>query len=707
MEPEDLSPRHRMHEDDEISVAAQLRSLTQRVANLERELAELRSPALPQAATQRERVAPPPPPMPSVSLSEPAQLPEDPSPPMPSASFENRLGAQVFNRIGIVALMVGVTWFLKLAVDNRWIGPVGRILVGLVAGAGVVLWSEQFRRKGFAVFSYSLKAVGTGALYLTLWAAQQLYHLLPPAAALAGMILVTAWNAYMAWAQDAELLAAYALAGALATPLLLSTGANHEVFLFTYLLAIDLATALLVRKKPWNRLLLAAFGATVVYFAFWYLRFYTEGAFAVTTVFVVLFFAVFVSDAFASPAASSSPPTRRGFLRGIAPTILLPLSNAAFVSLALYAVMEDSERHWFLPWLMLLLAAAYLVIARLPQPALLAALHLSLAVVFLTIAVPLKANGHWITAAWLAEGVGLLWVAVRTSAADGLPALLSASSSEEAAITLRWLSVGSVALGVVRVVMMRAWYDAAVPMPFFNRRLAAALGAVVALAVFSWIAWRAKNAGELWRRSRFSPIALAAIQLIAVVISLRETVVMRSRSFVYAPLANGDFLRALVGIGILSTVAWVSLRIALRDEEDLLWVQLSAISVIAINLIAVLAGMREIGSFWPATLATPEAELQRALAISAFLMAYGAILLAVGFWKRSAFVRWQALLLVVVTIGKTFLYDMRNLSQGYRVVSFLGLGILLMAVSFAYQKDWLSLREQNTQHKAQKAGSSQ
>jgi uncharacterized membrane protein len=36
---------------------------------------------------------------------------------------------------------------------------------------------------------------------------------------------------------------------------------------------------------------------------------------------------------------------------------------------------------------------------------------------------------------------------------------------------------------------------------------------------------------------------------------------------------------------------------------------------------------------------------------------------------------------------------MRNLSQGYRVVSFLGLGALLMAVSFAYQKDWLALRD--------------
>ena len=64
-----------------------------------------------------------------------------------------------------------------------------------------------------------------------------------------------------------------------------------------------------------------------------------------------------------------------------------------------------------------------------------------------------------------------------------------------------------------------------------------------------------------------------------------------------------------------------------------------------------------------------------------------------SFWRRTAFIRWQALILLVFTIGKTFLYDMRNLSQGYRVVSFLGLGALLMTVSFAYQKDWLALRE--------------
>src|SRR6202000_1795546 len=134
-------------------------------------------------------------------------------------------------------------------------------------------------------------------------------------------------------------------------------------------------------------------------------------------------------------------------------------------------------------------------------------------------------------------------------------------------------------------------------------------------------------------------------------------------------------------------------RIALTDQATPLWAQLSGGSVILINLIAILTGVREIESLWPIAASNPDSELQRALAVSAFLMLYGAVLLAIGFWRRTAFIRWQALILLFFTIGNTFLYDRRNLSQGYRVVSFLGLGALLMAVSFAYQKDWLALRD--------------
>jgi len=77
---------------------------------------------------------------------------------------------------------------------------------------------------------------------------------------------------------------------------------------------------------------------------------------------------------------------------------------------------------------------------------------------------------------------------------------------------------------------------------------------------------------------------------------------------------------------------------------------------------------------------------------SAWFMLYGAALMAVGFWRGSAFLRWQALILLTLSIGKVFLFDTSHLNEGYRVASFLGLGVLLLTVSFAYQRDWLGLK---------------
>ena len=280
------------HHRNEATLSSELAALSARVETLERELAALRGRKDDRATESNAVIA-------SVQSSPPPQPPSFGSTSPPPVSFENKLGAQIFNRIGVVALLIGATWFLKLAMDNHWIGPIGRIVAGLIAGAGVIVWSERFRRNGFPTFSYSLKTIGSGVLYLSLWAAFQLYHLLPAGAALGAMILVTAWIAYMAWAQDSELLAAYALAGGLATPLLLSTGGNHELFLFTYLLAIDIATVVLIRLKPWPRLLLGAFPATVAYFISWYVQFYAREDLLVTAIFIMLFF----SSLRASPSA--------------------------------------------------------------------------------------------------------------------------------------------------------------------------------------------------------------------------------------------------------------------------------------------------------------------------------------------------------------------------------------------------------------------
>jgi uncharacterized membrane protein len=597
----------------EARVAADLAALSARVELLERQLAELHTQPL-----ARFRQPPPPKPADAPGIAAPTIPDFAKHLPKTKGSLENRVGSQLFSRVGIVALLIAATLFLKWAIDSHWIGALGRILIGLIAGAGIVIWSERFRRKGFNAFSFSLKAVGSGVLYLSLWAAFQLYHLLPATVALGAMILVTAWNAYMAWSQNSQILAVYALAGGFATPLLLSSGGNHEVFLFTYILAIDIATVILVRLKSWPRLLLGVFPATVAFFIGWYAEFY--GAFNVghpvliTSIFIVLFFLLFVIPSI-HPAAEDKTKAKTTPIT----EVFLPLGNAIFAALALYSVLEDAQHHDLLPWVAVLFGAFYLVLMRLPQPRVTSAVHLSLAIVFLTIAIPLKASGHWITVGWLAEGVALLWISARLAKPSG--------ESEPAASvhrTLRWLAVAALALGFFGLLIQPFALFYQVDSAFINSRFATSLFGVAALAASAAIALRARQH---------------------------------------------------------------------EDGASPGWLQIAGGSIIALNLVAVLACVRELEAAWRRSTGNPEADLKKSLAISAFLMVYGAVLLAIGFWKRSAFIRWQALILLVFTIGKTFLYDTRDLSQGYRVLSFFGLGALLMAVSFAYQKDWLALRD--------------
>lgn len=693
--------------------------LEARVARLELELAALQQQIAGRGAA-RSAVAPvwtppPPPPIPPRSQAGgPTPVGQrlnsefwasgakrQPSTPAPESieSFESRLGSQIFNRIAIVLLLIGTAYGMKLAVDRGLLGPAARVILGLVAGAGLVLWSERFRHKGFAAFSYSLKAVGSGVLYLSLWAAFQRFHLLPASAAMAMMILVTAWNAYMAWAQDSELLAAYALAGGFATPLLVSTGGNHEIFLFTYLLAIDLATIALVRLKTWPRLLLGTFPVTALFFIGWYAEFYAKDELGVTAFFITLFGMAFASV----PIGRSEAATGQRFasLATVLNDILLPLANAALVALAFYSVLEDAGHHAWLPWLMIVLAAAYLGVMQLPQTRAASAVHLTLAVVFLTIAIPLKASGSWITVSWLVEGLALLWVATRLAPSGEEAADLGSALASR---VLRPLAMASLALGFGGICVHSVLWNGVAELPLWSKGTTTALTGIAVFAAAAWLglrkaevskAQKAETGGLDWES--LAVYAFILIDLTAALLTMRELVASWDWPAAHPPFQTVDFATAVMGLAVFAGVIAVSLRIAGGRKDDNFWTSCAALSTIAFNLIAVLMGVREIEAIWGGSTITVDAGLQQALAISAFLMLYGAALLAVGFFRRSAFLRWQALVLLVFTICKTFLYDMRNLSQGYRVGSLLGLGALLMAISFAYQKDWLHLRDADTQ----------
>jgi uncharacterized membrane protein len=531
------------------------------------------------------------------------------------SSLESRIGSQWFNRIGILAVLIGMAWFLKLAIDNHWIGPLGRVLVGLIAGAGLVAWSERIRSRGYSAFSYSLKALGSSILYLSLWAAFSLFHLIPSAAAFAAMVAVTAFNGFMSWLQDSELLALYAIVGGLSVPILVSTGENHEVTLFSYLLLLDVAVLVLVALRPWSRLLFGAFTGTVLFVLGWWFTYYTDAQFGRTAFFVGCYFFLF-AIAPRLVHATFEHETRISGWETLA-LVLLPVSNAALGFIAFYNLFDSSNSKWAGPWLAIGFATFYLLLLRLQEhgrlhrsPAFLSAIHLTAAVVFLSIAIPLKAHGRWLTIGWLVEGAALLWLARRIES-----------------MLLRLLALLCLILGLNALVVVN---PAASAMPILNQRFGTYCIGLAAFAFAFLVARQApSNEGE--------PVALQ-------------------------------------------------------------WPTIAAAAVLIVNGLTLLAVGWEIHSFWWFRQWQGDWNLMHdyrmyaQFTYSAFFMAFGAILLGVGFWRRSAYLRWQALLLLAATIGKVFLVDISELSQAYRIFSFIGLGVLLLAVSFVYQRDLLNLR---------------
>jgi len=563
----------------------------------------------------------------SVSNSQAMQTGE-----VPAESLERRIGSQWLNRVGVVAVLIGVSYFLKLAFDNGWIGPGLRVLIGCLGGVGLCGWSERFRRPNSVAFSHSLKAVGVGVLYLSLWASFQLYHLLPAAIAFVAMMLVTAATAGMAMTQDAELLAGLALLGGLLTPVLCNTHENHEAALFGYLLLLSLGALALQRVKPWPRILLGAFVGTCLLGAGWFGSYYSDDQFAETLLLMSLLFALFA----AAPLCAARPPAPRR-LADARPEVLLAALNAAGYFYTITVLLQISgvsaqprEGAYALG-----LAAVYAGLgvalnrragdsARLPDGAdrLPPMTHYGLAITFLTVGLALRLHQHWITLAWLAEGALVFWAGSRAEHRE-----------------VKRIAAVVAALGLLRLLTVDLYGWGEQP-PILNPRLATF---AVAIAALLWMIALDAHSPDREADSRVLAAGLIVanlLALLAVGLEIRDTFEPLFRAAVWGPAypTFGDAQRARHGLVIL-----------------------------------------------------------RSFSYSALLMVYGAGLMWLGFARRSELLRWQAIVLIAATIVKVFFFDVSELDHLWRVLSFMVLGALLLAISYAYQRDWLGLQRPRTE----------
>src|SRR5205823_5945767 len=111
---------------------------------------------------------------------------------------------------------------------------------------------------------------------------------------------------------------------------------------------------------------------------------------------------------------------------------------------------------------------------------------------------------------------------------------------------------------------------------------------------------------------------------------------------------------------------------------------------VAFNVLAVWALSLEVDQYFTTREPDPEAirsaRLGRQLTLSLLWTAYSAALVVTGVRRAVAGLRWQGLALFGIVVAKVFLVDLSYLSGGYRVLSSIVLGIVLLAVSFLYQR---------------------
>jgi uncharacterized membrane protein len=505
--------------------------------------------------------------------------------------MEQLIAGHWLNRIGIVALLLAVSFFLKYAFDNDWIGPRGQVALGLLSGAAVLIYSQWLLRRGHDDFANRIAGLGGGVLYLSLFAGANYYHLFPLSLAFGGMAVVTATLVVIAVRRDSQSMALVALLGGLLTPVLLSTGRDAPVELFTYLALLNAGVLFVARMRQWPKVEWLAFAGTMLYFWGWWNGYYHEDRQNLTLGFASVFFLEF--------ALLPVFQARRAGTLEAAQTMLVALNALGYLA-ALHRLLY-AEHRWTLSCMLLLLAALHLVVVRrLPaseaSPSLVRMLFGGLALTFVTLVIPVQLDGKWMTMAWAIEGAILIWVGVRAQVSH-----------------LRWAGV--------------------------------ALFTVVASRL---MLFPIHGVQPLLLNQRFG---LFAVVIICFVAALR-----RSRS----------------------------LKNDLNEEERL------AFGVVGLcaNIVTLWALSCEVWDYWSPSGFEDErsSDLAQQLGLSLLWTTYATALVAAGVRWRNTALRWQGLALLGLVALKVFLYDLSSLEAIYRIVSFMVFGLLLLGVSFFYQR---------------------
>jgi len=672
----------------------------------------------PPGSVSEPPAAQPPPPPPAVVAAAPAQkVGEAVPPPKPrkkGPGLEVTLGGKVASFAGIGVFVVGIVFLVGYAIKNAWLGPGARVVLGLASGGILVVLGHLCEVRGkqkLRLLARSLTGGGAALFYFCVFAAHGIYHLIGPLPT-GGALLVSALATFgLSLVYRSQAVAVIGMVGAFVTPLLIGGDFEKGAFPLAYIALINLPVILLGLRRNWQVLYNLAFVFTVAYMIGW-MDWMRSGDWVLALVFSLIYF-----FEFAALGLLKLRGERRTAGRSI--DVLRLALNSLMLMGALYWIFHDADQEKWTGAVFIVAALMHVGLVKLGWHWLPAYREDTLGflvggLTFASLALPIQLDGAWVSLGWGIEGVILCWFALRNRS--------------------RLLLVGALLMGGVGLMKSLVFdfdlYDTA-PQLFLNGRFVSGLLCAVLLGVQAHLMRRSKRTLKqdgLDYSGWLVPVAFLGATLVAVcdgfwTLGMDEawgwmltTAFLMVAALAAVGMSGKDrvfMIPALILLCILPAKIifdWLIFEDMLGSSyrSFLHGIFLGELAIAALTVYACSVAIRR----------EPFSGIKRAVRLPAFLNIFSIVALITvvtfefgrmssdggstgitiwwavcalglaifGLVRNTARHRYLALVLFGMTLLKVFFVDLGDLKGLYRVAAFMGLGVLLLLLSFLYQR---------------------
>ena len=326
----------------------------------------------------------------------------------PKSDLEKFIGENLINKIGIAITVLGVAIGAKYSIDHDLISPFTRIILGYLMGFGLLAIGFKLKIK-YLNYSAVLVSGAMAIVYFITYFAYSLYELLPHGVAFSMMVIITAITVAIAIYYNRQVIAHIGMVGAYAVPFLLSGSSGKIAILLTYMAIINMGILVISFKKYWKPIFYVSFLITWIIFLSWYPDKYRPALdFELAVLFLSVFFVTFYLLFLAYKLLKGE--------KFDIDDVLLLLTNSFIFYAAGYSILKTNEYCEHLLGLFTLCNALihfgvslFVYRQRLADKALFY-LVAGLAILFVTIAIPVQLEGNWVTLLWAGEAALLFWI---------------------------------------------------------------------------------------------------------------------------------------------------------------------------------------------------------------------------------------------------------------------------------------------------------